>query len=249
MRLQELDRLKDDFVSTITHELRTPLTSIRAFAEILLDNPDLDGQQRESYLRVVVEETERLTRLINAVLDLAKLESGGSQWRLETVDVRQLLETSAQATAQLFRDRQVALELELGEAVPAVEADRGPGRAGRGQPAVERREVLRSRHGTGAAGSAGRRRRRAGRRAGQRTGHRRRGPGHHLREVSSGRRHRLGSSRRAPVWGCRSAGRSSTTSAAGCGWTASRVEGATFSFTLPVADERSAAAMGAETES
>jgi Na+/proline symporter/signal transduction histidine kinase len=122
--LQELDRLKDDFVSTITHELRTPLTSIRAFAEILLDNPDLDGQQRESYLQVVVEETERLTRLINAVLDLAKLESGGSRWRIETVGVAQLLETSAQATAQLFRDRRILLELDLGESVPPVEADR-----------------------------------------------------------------------------------------------------------------------------
>ena len=46
-RLQELDRLKDDFVSTVTHELRTPLTSIRAFSEILHDNPDLDAAERQ----------------------------------------------------------------------------------------------------------------------------------------------------------------------------------------------------------
>jgi signal transduction histidine kinase len=73
---------------------------------------------------VVVEEAERLTRLINAVLDLAKLESGGAQWRIETVGVAQLLETSAQATAQLFRDRGVTLELEPCDAAPAVLADR-----------------------------------------------------------------------------------------------------------------------------
>ena len=47
-RLKELDRLKDDFVSTVTHELRTPLTSIRAFSEILHDNPDLDADERQN---------------------------------------------------------------------------------------------------------------------------------------------------------------------------------------------------------
>ena len=71
-RLQELDRLKDDFISTVTHELRTPLTSIRAFSEILNDNPDLDAAQRGRFLGIVIKESERLTRLINQVLDLAK---------------------------------------------------------------------------------------------------------------------------------------------------------------------------------
>src|SRR6185369_5554052 len=74
-RLQELDLLKDDFVSTITHELRTPLTSIRAFSEILHDNPALDTVQREKFLGIIIKESERLTRLINQVLDLAKIES------------------------------------------------------------------------------------------------------------------------------------------------------------------------------
>src|SRR5688572_7946209 len=75
-RLQELDRLKDDFISTVTHELRTPLTSIRAFSEILNDNPSLDDAQRTKFLGIIVKESERLTRLISQVLDLAKIESG-----------------------------------------------------------------------------------------------------------------------------------------------------------------------------
>ena len=79
-RLQELDRLKDDFISTVTHELRTPLTSIRAFSEILNDNPELDLQQRERFLGIIIKESERLTRLINQVLDLAKIESGNAEW-------------------------------------------------------------------------------------------------------------------------------------------------------------------------
>src|SRR6516165_11225264 len=75
-RLRELDRLKDDFVSTVSHELRTPLTSIRSFSEILLDNPTLEQQQRQEFLRTIATESERLTRLINDMLDLAKIEAG-----------------------------------------------------------------------------------------------------------------------------------------------------------------------------
>jgi hypothetical protein len=122
-RLTELDRLKDEFVSTITHELRTPLTSIRAFSEILVDNPDLDADQRRGYLRIVVDETERLTRLINQVLDLSKLESGGAEWHVEPVDLGAVVTTSVQATAQLFRDRGVALEVEVPDPAPVVRAD------------------------------------------------------------------------------------------------------------------------------
>jgi len=123
-RLQELDRLKDDFVSTITHELRTPLTSIRAFSEILSDNPDLDPAERADYLRIVVQETERLTRLINQVLDLSKLESGGAEWHIEPVDLGEVVTTSAQATAQLFREREVDLEVDMPGSAPIVRADR-----------------------------------------------------------------------------------------------------------------------------
>ena len=70
-RSQELDRLEEDFVSTVSHELRTPLTSIRAFAEILLSEPDLDLQQRRNFLQIVVNESERLTRATDDVLNLA----------------------------------------------------------------------------------------------------------------------------------------------------------------------------------
>ena len=75
--------MKDDFVSTVTHELRTPLTSIRAFSEILHDNPALDADERQRFLAIIIQESERLTRLINQVLDLAKLESGRAEWQVE----------------------------------------------------------------------------------------------------------------------------------------------------------------------
>ncbi len=70
-RVQELEQLKDEFVSAVSHELRTPLTSIRAVAEILLSEPELDLQQRRDFLKIMVNESKRLTRVTDDVLDLA----------------------------------------------------------------------------------------------------------------------------------------------------------------------------------
>jgi Na+/proline symporter/nitrogen-specific signal transduction histidine kinase len=123
-RLTELDRLKDDFMSTVTHELRTPLTSIRALSEILFDEPELDPAQRTKFLGIIIRESERLTRLINQVLDLAKLESGGAEWHASQVDLRELVEEAAAAVGPVMADKQVAFTLELPVAVPPVTADR-----------------------------------------------------------------------------------------------------------------------------
>ena len=123
-RLQELDRLKDDFVSTVTHELRTPLTSMRAFSEILLDNPELPADERERFLRIVIDEIERLSRLINQVLDLSKIESGRADWNMAEVDLKEVIEDSAVATAQLFAERDAELTVRAPDGVPPVAADR-----------------------------------------------------------------------------------------------------------------------------
>ncbi len=123
-RLQELDRLKDDFVSTVSHELRTPLTSIRAFAEMLFDRPATPPERRQQFLGIVLKETERLTRLIDQILDLAKIESGRAEWHNEAVDLCELVRDAAAATSQLFADNGIALETRLPEPVPPVVADR-----------------------------------------------------------------------------------------------------------------------------
>ena len=123
-RLQELDRLKDDFISTVTHELRTPLTSIRAFSEILGDNPDLDQEQRGKFLGIITRESERLTRLINQVLDLAKIESGAADWHPSEVDMREVIEDAATALSQIYKDRNIVLDLRLTEHPQRVIADR-----------------------------------------------------------------------------------------------------------------------------
>ena len=123
-RLQELDRLKDDFISTVTHELRTPLTSIRAFSEILGDNPNLETEQRAKFLGIITRESERLTRLINQVLDLAKIESGAAEWHPSALDMREVIEDATTALSQIYKERGIGLTADLPESLPVVYADR-----------------------------------------------------------------------------------------------------------------------------
>lgn len=123
-RLQELDRMKDEFVSTVSHELRTPLTSIRAFSEILRSSPDLPKHERQEFLEIVVKETERLTRLINQMLDLAKIEARHLEWHMEDVDLRQIIEDAVAAVSQLFNERKIELKAQLPPVAAMVNADR-----------------------------------------------------------------------------------------------------------------------------
>ena len=107
----------------MTHELRTPLTSIRAFSEILHDHPDIDPAERHRFLGLIIKESERLTRLINQVLDLAKLESGHAEWKTTELDLREIVSDAVSATSQLFKARGVTVETQAAR-VPTVLADR-----------------------------------------------------------------------------------------------------------------------------
>lgn len=122
-QLKSLDQLKDDFMSSVTHELRTPLTSIRALSELMLDTPDMEEAQREDFLHIIVQESERLGRLVNQVLDMAKIESGHAEWHSTDVDMRALVLSAVKATSELFRSRGASVVLDLPDAVPQVRAD------------------------------------------------------------------------------------------------------------------------------
>jgi Na+/proline symporter/nitrogen-specific signal transduction histidine kinase len=122
-RLKELDRMKDDFVSMVTHELRTPLTSIRAFSEILRQDPNVELSQRKKFLDIITKETERLTRLINQVLDLSKIESGRAEWHESQVDVKEVISDSVTGMEQVFEEKGIRVELQLPESAPRVPGD------------------------------------------------------------------------------------------------------------------------------
>jgi len=122
-QLKSLDRLKDDFMSSVTHELRTPLTSIRALAELMVDDAEMPAEQRQHFLGIVVAETERLSRLVNQVLDMAKIESGHAEWHTSDIDLRALVAQAVQTTEPLFRERGARVDLQLPEALPTLRAD------------------------------------------------------------------------------------------------------------------------------
>ena len=121
-RLVEADRLKDEFVALISHDLRTPLTSIMGYVELSLDEPLAD--ETRSYLEVVARSSQRLLRLVDDLLFVARLQSG----RLEIMPSRLDLTEVARQAAQEARGRADAKDLELvvdtNGAVP-VDADRG----------------------------------------------------------------------------------------------------------------------------
>ncbi|CCK78285.1 sensor histidine kinase [Desulfobacula toluolica] len=123
-RLKELDRLKNEFISTVTHELRTPLTSIRSLAEIVHHTPDLDAQKHHLFVGIIIKESERLTRLINNVLDFQKIESGRIQWQMAQVDFKYVIEDSVVSTGQLIKEKNIDLTLDLPEKPFFVSGDK-----------------------------------------------------------------------------------------------------------------------------
>lgn len=122
-QLKSLDGLKDDFMSSVTHELRTPLTSIRALAEIMRDDPKLELAQRRQFIDIIVSETERLSRLVNQVLDMAKIESGHAEWHTAEVDMCALVQQAVVTTSELFRERQTQVSLTLPDLPALLRAD------------------------------------------------------------------------------------------------------------------------------
>ncbi len=98
-RLRMLDVQKDDFLSQVSHELRTPMTSIRSFSQILLESPGLAPAESERFKKIILEESKRLTRLLDEILDLARLEGDQAPWTLDTIDAEESL-ARAVATCQ-----------------------------------------------------------------------------------------------------------------------------------------------------
>jgi signal transduction histidine kinase len=102
---------KTTFVSNVSHELKTPLTNIRMYAELLNSGRIKEPEKRKKYLDVVVAESERLTRLVNNVLDFSRLEQGRKKYRLEDVDIRRLVEDVVETQRLRLEGSNVEIEL------------------------------------------------------------------------------------------------------------------------------------------
>jgi NtrC-family two-component system sensor histidine kinase KinB len=119
-----LDKFKTDWVATVSHELKTPLTSVRLAVHVLLEEVvgPLEPKQVELLLEAR-ENTERLFKLIEQLLALAKLEDGRALLELEPVDPRVLLQSAIDDAHARAEDKRIELKLEMAEALPHIKVD------------------------------------------------------------------------------------------------------------------------------
>ena len=136
---EEANAAKSAFLSTVSHELRTPLTSVLGFAKItkkrleekifpITDKSDPKTiktiEQISGNLNVVISEGERLTNLINDVLDLAKIEAGKMEWNVDPVHVPDIVDRAIAATSSLFEHKNLKLETKIEKDLPEISGDR-----------------------------------------------------------------------------------------------------------------------------
>ncbi|WP_147822397.1 hybrid sensor histidine kinase/response regulator [Salidesulfovibrio onnuriiensis] len=136
-RLLELDEMKSSFLSTVSHELRTPLTSLLGFSKLI--NRDFSrvflpqaaddksrriGERIQSNLEIINSEGMRLTRLINDVLDLSRIETGRVEWREETMDLARVVRNAVKSVSGEFSQKpEVSLEVGQVSTLPLIHAD------------------------------------------------------------------------------------------------------------------------------
>lgn len=122
-RERELAALRTDFVSKASHELRTPLSSVRAYIEMLVDGEAADEEARGEFYRVIQSETERLSRLIDNLLNISRIEAGITQAERETVDLRQVVHRAVETLEPQADEREIALGCRLSSVDLKVEGD------------------------------------------------------------------------------------------------------------------------------
>jgi signal transduction histidine kinase len=130
---------KSTFLASVSHELRTPLTSVIGFAKVIRRQleerilPQVDAQDQRTQraiaqvrdnIHVIVAEGERLTTLVNNVLDLAKIEAGRFEWNMQAVSIADVTDRAFAATSGLFEAKTLELRREIGDDLPEVVADR-----------------------------------------------------------------------------------------------------------------------------
>lgn len=121
-RLQEVDQMKDDFVSMAAHELRTPLAIIRGYVDILKDIKNLEEKDKENLRRIDIS-AKGLNALIGDILDVSRLEQGRMTFEFQDVDLRTTLSAITESFQTIAKDKGLSLSYSSGENIPKISAD------------------------------------------------------------------------------------------------------------------------------
>jgi signal transduction histidine kinase len=123
-REMALARLKSDFVSNVSHELRTPLSLIRLYAETLEMGRLKSPEKYQEYYCIIRKESERLTALINNILDFSRIEAGRKEYDFRETDMRELVRNTLESYRFQIEQHGFAFEEKIADDVPALRVDR-----------------------------------------------------------------------------------------------------------------------------
>jgi len=112
-REKKIGQLRSDFVSNVTHELKTPLTSIRMFAETMLLGRIKKKKEQQEYLSIIVDESERLTRLINNVLDFSKIEKNKKEYQFEFINLSDVVQSAVNSMRYWLKEQRFKIEVKI----------------------------------------------------------------------------------------------------------------------------------------
>jgi signal transduction histidine kinase len=120
----EIARLRADFVSTVSHEFRSPLTGIRQLGAMLLDGRVTESEKQRGYFKMIVRESDRLSRLVENILDFSRMEEGRKEYRLEPLDPSSWLRTLVADFVTEIAANGAAVEATIQDGLPSISADK-----------------------------------------------------------------------------------------------------------------------------
>jgi len=122
--LKKSEKLRREFVANVSHELRTPLTSIRTYAETIYESPELSKETENDFLHVIINESDRMTKIVKDLLELSRFDAGNTELMLEEFSIEQAMRDVCAAVAMEARRRGHELCLEIDDKLPLINGDR-----------------------------------------------------------------------------------------------------------------------------
>ncbi|MFC2092727.1 ATP-binding protein [Bacteroidota bacterium] len=122
-RLEELNKLKSYFVSSVSHDLKTPLTSIKMFAELLKTSKSISEEKSDEYFEIIEGESNRLTRLIDNVLNHSKIESGVKEYKFEEINLTDVVQNVLRLMEYQLKMSKFSVSTSLGKELVTINAD------------------------------------------------------------------------------------------------------------------------------
>ena len=121
--LKDLENMRSSFIANVSHELRTPMTTISGFVEGILDNT-IPDESKEKYLRIVLDETKRLARLVSELLEIARIDAGTIDLKIKEFDINELIRVTILRFESRINEKQINIELNFDDDSELVLADK-----------------------------------------------------------------------------------------------------------------------------